>query len=383
MRVLYIASAGIPTEKAYGIAIMRQCEAFVHEGATLTLIKPYRRRAVGDPFSFYGIQPQFTLKTLPTVDWRRDSWYGTLLTRVIDMCVSFVYIVRHQNQFDIVYARDHYSLLLPLVFCRSCVRACELHTKHTGFFTRFILKRIAYLFVISEGLKTHYANITKRDDILVEPSGVDIDQFGNLPEVEKTRTMLSVPQNMCVFGYIGRYTTMGEEKGVTGIMEAFAHLHKSNRSTHLLLVGLEEREIEVVHAHFKKLGLERTSYTLSRLDPKKFGLYLHACDVLVMNYPNTEHYRSYMSPSKLFAYMASGKIVITSDLPTVREVVDESRVCFASPDDTDDLYRVMGNVYTNLSKYAALGARAKECVGMYSWRSRAQRVLSVINRSSR
>ena len=42
MKILYIANARIPTEKAHGIQIIKTCEAFVEFGHKVELVLPWR-----------------------------------------------------------------------------------------------------------------------------------------------------------------------------------------------------------------------------------------------------------------------------------------------------------------------------------------------------
>ena len=44
-----------------------------------------------------------------------------------------------------------------------------------------------------------------------------------------------------------------------------------------------------------------------------------------------------MSPLKLFEYLASGKPIVSSDLPSIREIVSDDDVFFAVPGDSASL----------------------------------------------
>ena len=72
-RLVYIANARLPTEKAHGYQISKMCEAFALNGAEVVLLHPYRHQA--DPqlvgrtvFDYYGIKPIFQVKTLKNLD---------------------------------------------------------------------------------------------------------------------------------------------------------------------------------------------------------------------------------------------------------------------------------------------------------------------------
>ena len=72
IRIAYIARMRMPTDRAHGIQIMRMCEAFASQGADVTLYYSNRRqirtmRGI-DPFEYYDVERNFTIKPTPIVD---------------------------------------------------------------------------------------------------------------------------------------------------------------------------------------------------------------------------------------------------------------------------------------------------------------------------
>ncbi len=377
MNILYLASTRIPTEKASGLAIMRQCEAFANLGHTVTLLRPSRKDCIiEDAFSYYGIPVVFSIvsfSVFPLFLWL--GMLGYILMRMTLLWQVTWFVWSNRKEIDVLYARDPWLLFIPLLFFQKEKMISEMHTKHSNWVTRTVVLKAGKCVVISEGLRNFYSELTQRTDISVEPSGVDLEQFKNLPSVPQVRSELVLPQNVTIFGYIGKYTTMGEEKGVSLLIESFGTLYAESKNAHLLLVGIEENEYTHIRALCEQMNLPLEAYSLRVLDTKSFAHYLHACDVLLMNYPDTEHYRLYMSPTKLFAYMASGKIIVTSNLQTVREIVDETMVVFVRPGDATHLQSVLKNICNNLQKFQLMGIKGKAEVNRYSWNNRAKRLL--------
>lgn len=375
MHIFYIASVRIPNEKASGLAIMRQCEAFADSGNVVTLLRPFRKNhIIEDPFKFYGIKRKLNLVTMTSVDFVDMFWnFGFYLTRLSQMLYSFVYVLQHRKQIDVLYARDPWMLFLPTLFLKHTKIVWEAHQVQKGWFVHFVANRVHLLVCITNGLKEEYEKWREKK-IIVEPSGVHIMQFENLPPVMEIRKQFNIPLDKKVIGYIGKYTTMGEEKGVDELIEAFAVVHAEYPNTHVLIAGLEETEITLVETMCRKSGLQKDSYTLLPLVQKDFALYVHMADILVMNYPDTEHYRRYMSPTKLFAYMASNKLIVTSDLPSIREIVDESMILFTKSDEQKSLEASLIFALKEERNIEVMKKNAFDEVQKYSWLNRTVRI---------
>ena len=71
MRIYYVSNSRIPTEKAYGIQIMKMCEAFSSQNIDAHLIIPTRKGndiVSGDPYEYYSVKENFHIKKLWTID---------------------------------------------------------------------------------------------------------------------------------------------------------------------------------------------------------------------------------------------------------------------------------------------------------------------------
>ena len=57
MKILYIANARIPTEKAHGFQICKMCEQLSLQGAEVELIVPKRKNKITqDVFQYYDLK---------------------------------------------------------------------------------------------------------------------------------------------------------------------------------------------------------------------------------------------------------------------------------------------------------------------------------------
>ena len=73
MKIVYIANARLPTEKAHGYQIVKMCEAFSRVGAEVQLLHPFRYQSdpqlkVQDISEYYDVDPNITFRTLTNLD---------------------------------------------------------------------------------------------------------------------------------------------------------------------------------------------------------------------------------------------------------------------------------------------------------------------------
>lgn len=376
MNILYIASVRIPDQRAAGLAIARQCEAFGDTGHSLILAAPNRHRVQSrNLFSYYGVRKVFSLTYYPVIDIIHIWEQGFYLVRLTEMISSFLLILRSVVKPDIIYARDQWMLVLPIFFGFRDRCVIEMHTKHTNWAVRYVLRRTKKIIVISKGLQSFYEALVGRKDIVWAPSGVNLDQFNLQQSKVHLRSKFSLPAETFVYGYIGKYSSFNENKGVDEIIEAFSIAYKQLPNIHLLIVGLEEREFSVVEGVLATFGIPRNAVSLFTLEQEKFAESVTVADILLMNYPNTEHYAQYMSPTKLFAYLATGYPIISSDLPSVREIAGDDLIMFVEPNNVIQYSKAMVVAHNTFLQLKTSAQKRKEIVSRYEWKKRVEHII--------
>jgi glycosyltransferase involved in cell wall biosynthesis len=89
---------------------------------------------------------------------------------------------------------------------------------------------------------------------------------------------------------------------------------------------------------------------------------------------------SWMSPLKIFEYMASEKAIIASDLPVLREVLtDGVTALLCDPDDVRSWAAALERLAHDPAERRRLGRSARELLlSGYTWKQRAERILTAL-----
>ncbi|MES0359515.1 MAG: glycosyltransferase, partial [Anaerolineales bacterium] len=86
----------------------------------------------------------------------------------------------------------------------------------------------------------------------------------------------------------------------------------------------------------------------------------------------------YLSPMKLFEYMACERAICSSDLPVLREVLSEDMAVLLPPEDIDAWVAALRDLQDNPAHRKSMANKARQEVDQYSWDRRAQKILEGI-----
>ena len=87
----------------------------------------------------------------------------------------------------------------------------------------------------------------------------------------------------------------------------------------------------------------------------------------------------WMSPMKMFEYMASGRVIVSSDLPVIREVLNENNSYLVDPENIQEWINVIKEIINNKDMAIDKADKAKEDVLQYTWHDRAKQIIRSID----
>jgi glycosyltransferase involved in cell wall biosynthesis len=382
MKLFYIANARIPTEKAHGAQIMAMCEAFARLGLEVELVVPRRKNQIQeDAFDFYGIERLFKIKKVFSLNPPSILGLGliTLHSQNISFALGvFLNVLFNPNKYSadsIFYFRDRFSPWLLVLLNRKVF--IEFHAFRNHFRTfKFLFPRLGGMILITQKAKEEFINLgIKEEKIFIAPDGVNLNKFDIDISGEEARERTGLPINKKIIGYTGSFATMGEDKGLNDIFSALKLL---GEGIDFLAVGGSEKDIEKYRKIAVNMGIEEKIILLGHVNQSELAVYQKACDCLLMPFPAMEHYIYYMSPLKMFEYMASKRPIIATNLLSIREVLNEKNAIIVEPDNPESLSLAIKNVLEDKDLSAKISERAFQEVKKYSWEKRVEGIMEFI-----
>ncbi len=385
MKLVYISPLRYPSERAGSLFSVKSCEAFAAEGVSTELWIPRRRNNVfeKDVFDHYGVKRNFTIRKFFAIDLIQFGTWAYIL-----LYVSFALSVS-------VY------VLWKKVFGKLSEYVFYSHEQFVLFVLTFLSKKTFYevhdfpgqqkmynvLFSRIRGVVTTNTWKAKKlserfhlskNEVCTVFNAVDIDDFSSPLSTDEARKKLGLESHGFLIGYIGGLLTKGMDKGVGTAIDSLAFLPHSYK---LFVVGGEApQDIELYKTYAIEKGLQERVVFVGPVSHTDVSLYSSACDCLVAPFPRNDHYSYYMSPMKIFEYMASQRPMIVTDLPSLREIVKDSVTgIIVQPSDPKGLAMAVERVTTDKELADTLANDAyTEVSEKYTWHKRAQKILAFL-----
>ncbi len=207
------------------------------------------------------------------------------------------------------------------------------------------------------------------DKIVYWPNGTDVRKFGqNITKAEARAGLgLAVSGNMAV--YTGQLFGW---KGVGTLVRSIEHV---SRETVLYIVGGAAHDVERMKSEIAQARDVRITF-IGPQPHDQMVSWLKAADVLIL--PNTGTQKVslyYTSPMKLFEYMAAGRPIVATKIPSIQEILNETNSVLVNPDNPQDMAHGIEWVFNNQADAYTRALQAQKDVQQYTWGERARRII--------
>jgi glycosyltransferase involved in cell wall biosynthesis len=381
VRILYYADVRFPLERANGIQTMETCYALAERGHEVTLaVRPDTHSPPRDPFEYYGLAPNARLRierapVSGPAAARRFGYLAFALGRALGRARADVIMTRDLGvasallrlprgaRAPLVYESHGYA---PEIAAALPELVATAKAPSSGKLKR-LTSREAHVWQAADGYVTITVGLAgdltkrlgKRKHLAVIPDGVRL----------RGAIDVDVPPGNVV-AYAGHLYAW---KGVDILLEALARVPAA---TGLIVGGhAVEPDLARTKARATQLGLgHRVTFT-GLVDPARVPDLLRQAAVLVLpNQASAISTRS-TSPLKLFEYMAAGRAIVASNLPSIREILhDGVDALLVPPGDPGALADAIGRLLDDSELARRLAAAAAGAVPQYAWNQRAERL---------
>ena len=379
MKFTYISPSELPSRAANSVHVVMQCSALIQAGVDLTL---YAKRSVPDNNRLlsvinksYGID--FTSGRI--VSFWSSSSRGTNLR----IAAVAIWDMIWEKWPDVVLSRNLYASFIISVFFRRPL-LFETHQLETGL-RKFIQCRTmlcdrVVTVVISEKLEEYlikHHNRTPSKTLVLHDAAPE-----GIQPIEKSQRYDSLLQVYPRAGenWDGTCGYFGHLYAGRGI-EVIEEMAAARPNVLFLLFGGNEVD---VHSRRQASKCENVRY-LGHVPHPIAQQAMRSVDALLMPYQESvsigisgHDTARWMSPMKMFEYMATGVPIISSNLPVLLEVLkDGSNALLVSPSDSASWVNALDKLLEDDHLAHTIGVNAHEDYKMkHTWRSRALRLIS-------
>ncbi len=382
MHIGYADIHGVPGFAPPAIQMLYTADALAREATQVTLVTPAARNPIR-PEDVLGRLPAEHLRLHPLMDWTRwlpfrsNRPFLWVAGRLLERLAPDVLLVRNLKLAESLlrlqglpplyfethelFARTHAEWRQP----RSLGARRKLARLEAR--ERLVYERSAGLFalthLLAEDIRSAYGVDTAT---LVVPDAVDLEQADAATPLPRTS---SRPRLL----YLG---SLHAWKGVEFAVRALPLLPE----TELQVVGGAPERIAALAALGHQLGVADRLDLVGAVPPVDRFAYIKAADVCLLPLTHSAIASRYTSPLKLFEYLACGRAVVASDLPSIREVVDMKREVVAAPaEDPEGIAHAVRSVLDDEERRRDLEQAARQAANRYSWTTRANRMTRFMN----
>ena len=143
-------------------------------------------------------------------------------------------------------------------------------------------------------------------------------------------------------------------QGIDLLLESFAKVASHTASPRLAIIGGNPQSIQLYTRRAQELGIGKSVTFAGPRPIHRLGEYLECADILT-----SPRIRGNNTPMKIYSYLHSGKALLATDLPTHRQVLDES-IAYMAPATVSGYADGLAQLIGSVELREGLGTRARE-----------------------
>lgn len=382
MKIALITNSRIPSLTANSIQAMKVAQALMQLGHDLRMFAPAETEYVPTEFliTHYGLRLTPRLELLPS---------SKRLKR-FDFIIHAQRAAKRFNA-DLIYTWLPQSAVMGLWFGYPVV--LEMHADVSGKMGAWWLRQFwkakgrtpRRMTVTTSALRNALERSTKlqfkNESLIVAPNGVELEKYEGLPSPAEARRQLNLPDGLTV-GFTGH---VYPGRGADLLFE----LAKQMPQVNFLWVGGTPELVDFWRGKLAEAKMTNVTMT-GFMKHESIPLCQAAADILLMPYSRSisassgQDIAEVINPMKMFEYMASARAIVSADLPSIREVLNEGNAVLCSAGELGNWELVIGewkvaiaSLLADESRRHELGTKARNAlrVEQLTWVKREERVM--------
>jgi len=332
VRVLLLAPQPFYQERGTPIAVRMLAQTLCQAGHSVDLLTYH----LGDDVSVPGLQ----ILRIPSLRFIKRIPIGFSFAKLVCDCFLFASLVRYlrRERYDVIHAGEEsvYFALITRFLHRARVvydmdssMPDQLLEKWKGLrllsyplyaMERLAIKRSDVVAPVCQQLADRVCEFKSKDKVvLLEDCALSLEDNSAEP-VDQIRSLLDTKGILVL--YVGN---LEHYQGVDLLLAGFAEVD-TGLDIHLVLIGGGASELELYQDQAHTLGISKRVHLLGPRPVSQLGEYLVQADILV-----SPRLKGVNTPMKIFSYLASGRSIIATDIPSHTQVLDASCALLVDP----------------------------------------------------
>ncbi len=377
MKIALITNSRIPSLTANSIQAMKVAQALMQLGHDLRMYAP----AEVEPATHESLLTHYGLRLSPRLE----------LLPSIKRLKRFDFIVHAQRAAkkfgaELIYTWLPQSAVLGLWSGYPVV--LEMHGDNSGVLGAWWMRQFwksdgrKVMTVTTSALRNALERSTnlqfKNEAVLLAPNGVELEKYDGLPNPVEARRQLNLTDGLTV-GFTGHiYPGRGADL-------LFALAKEMPQVNFLWVGGTPEL---VVHWRGELQRAQMTNVTMTGfVKHESIPLYQAAADILLMPYSRSieassgQDIAEVINPMKMFEYMAAGRAIVSADLPSIREVLNEGSAVLVEAGNFGKWKVEIESLLADEPRRLTLGVQARKDVSRLTWVKREEMVMERVKKN--
>ena len=362
-KITYVAEINLESNSAYKHQVLKMCDAFSQNNFKVKLLVINTNK-----ISFKEIKKDHLLKSNFNIIGIYNSInILNLITRAF-FVIRILFILKHKE--EIIFSRSVLSsIFLSLFNIKSIL---EIHQVNSGFtnllfnfFRKKIIKNTKFI-LINKNLNNIF--LFKKKHFIVADDGVDLKDFISKQKIKY--------KNSCV--YTG---SLFQGKGIDIILKLAKNLSHFNFYVYGDLLTSSRK---VLKDCFKLKNIKLLGY----VKYSKIPNILKSHKIIIMPYSKKvfgnhkyTNIGNYMSPLKLFDYLAAGRIILASESKSYNHILKNNKnAILCNSSNFNQWLKAFKNISKKKFDFKKLKKNSIQTAKKFSWKHRIEKIINFIEK---